>query len=453
MKTLFVTKSVSSNINPRPRSSHGEPASLRQSSLPNDQPFNAFRIARSDRAALVVSEAACLLLNYEAHSAPRKRKRKRKAEDLQTFNRQVEALICDLIHRELTCPGGWLAMQLSHTALGSRDRYKSKAISKTIKDVLNYMTTAEMEQAEQCKGIWVPSDPGLSLLTTIRAGKRLRYWIREHGLTCDDFRLDPAQEIIVLKDSKEDHNDSGAWLQYNDTEQTHNYRADLTLINNALAEAEIHYCLCHSDEEKVDITDRRLRRYFNNGSFEKGGRLFGGFWLNMSKIRRRGIRIQGRPTVTLDFGQMNARILYGLAGKDFATEDAYTIPGLEDYRDGVKVVFNSMLHRMQPMKKKPRGTSELFPERIRINQITTGIRIQHHPIANLFYKGIGLDLLYKESQILVEVLTRLLRQGITALPVHDAVIVAEHDQEQATAVMLTVFKEQTGIDGVVKAEV
>lgn len=417
---------------------------------PIDRLFNAFRIATTNKAEAVVSEVISLLLSYEGHRAPRKRKRK--VADFQTFKWQVEALVCDLIHRELTCTTGWLAIELSNTALGSRDRYKSRAISKTIKDVLGYLTTPEMELVQHRNGVWVPSDPSRCMLSTIRAGERLRHLIQKYNLTCADFKLDNSQECIVLKDSKEDYNDSGSWLQYKDTEQTKKYRADMEFINAALAEADIQYLASNPDEQIVDITDRRLRRYFNNASFEQGGRLFNGFWLNMSQLKRRGILIQGAPTVTLDFGQMNPRILYGLAGAEFNAEDAYRIRGLEEYRDGIKVVFNSMLHRTSPMKKKPRGSADLFPGHVRINEVTSGIMISHKPISHLFYKGIGLGLLYKESQILVEVLTQLLKQGITALPVHDAVIVAEHYRNRATAIMLAVFKEQTNIDGIVKVD-
>jgi len=414
-----------------------------------DRPFNGFRITATDKAASVVAEASHLLRSYEGHRAPRKRKRK--AEDLKTFNRQVEAVVCDLIHRELTCPGGWIAIPLSNTILGSRDRYKSKAFSKTIKRVLKYMETPEMGYVEYRKGVWAPSDRNLNILSTIRAGERLRDRIRECGLTCADIKLDDAQEVIVLKAAKKGHNDTGTWLQYEDTEQTSACRADMEFINDVLSKADIKY-LGHKDEPVVDTTDRRLWRCFNNGSFEQGGRLFGGFWMPMPKVKRRGILIQGAPTITLDFGQMNARILYGIAGHDYIGVDAYTIPRFEEYRDGVKAVFNAMLHRTTPMTKKPRGVAELFHKTVHIKEITTGIIMAHRPIADLFYRGIGLRLLYEESQILLEVLRRLFTQGIVALPIHDAVIVAEHHQKEATTAMLSVFQERTGIEGVVKVE-
>jgi hypothetical protein len=156
--------------------------------------------------------------------------------------------------------------------------------------------------------------------------------------------------------------------------------------------------------------------------------------------------------VTLDFGQMNPRVLYGKAGQEMTIQDAYTIPGLEGYRDGVKLVFNAMLHRTSRMTKKPKGSSGLLPKHMSIGTVNYHIERAHKPIRDLLYKGIGMRLFYDESQILIEVVMRLLDQGVIALPVHDAVIVARHHQELAKSIMLAVFKEKTGIEGIVNLE-
>jgi hypothetical protein len=418
------------------------------SSSGKDRPINPFRVAATKKAAAVVSEMKRILLNYEAHCALRKRKRK--ATDLQTFDRQVEALVCDLIHRELTCPQGALTISLANTALGSRDRYKPAAISKTIKGVLDLMKAPPIGWVEYTKGLWVSSDRSKCALTTIRAGEPLKQRIQEYGFTCADFKLDNSTEVIVLKDRKKCHDDPGAWLQYEDTDQTNSYRADLHRINEHLANAAIGYVI--DGQQMVDLTDRHLQRFFNNGSFEQGGRLFGGFWMTMAKADRRNIQIDGTPTVTLDFGQMNPRILYGLADQDCAVTDAYSVSGLEQYRDGVKTVFNSLLHRTSPMTKMPRGIADSFPCGARIKDIVSSIRLQHHRIAKYFCTGIGMRLLYEESQILVEVLTELNRLGIVALPIHDAVIVAAAHQDLAMRVMLDVFQKRCGITGIVRVE-
>ena len=438
-----TTTSTNAETMRSPRSDHWQLLSSVK-----DRPINPFRVAATEKAAALVSEMKRVLLNYEAHCAPRKRKRK--ATDLRTFERQVEALICDLVHRELTCPQGAVTISLANTALGSHDRYKPAAISKTIKDVLDLMKVPAIGWIEYTKGLWVPSDRSRCALTTIRAGEPLKLRIQEYGLTCADFKLDNSREVIVLKDRKKCHDDPGAWLQYEDTDQTSAYRADLQRINERLANADIGFHL--DGQQVVDLTDRHLQRFFNNGSFEQGGRLFGGIWMTMTKADRRNIQIDGKPTVTLDFGQMNPRILYGLADHDCVLTDAYCVPGLEHCRDGVKVVFNSMLHRTSPMTKIPRGAADSFPCGTRIKDVVAGIRLEHHPIEKYFYTGIGMRLLYEESQILVKVLTKLNCLGIVALPIHDAVIVAAPYQDVAMKVMLDVFQKRCGVAGIVRVE-
>ena len=59
--------------------------------------------------------------------------------------------------------------------------------------------------------------------------------------------------------------------------------------------------------------------------------------------------------------------------------------------------------------------------------------------------GIGMQLFRKESDILVDVLLTLKTQGITALPIHDAVVVRDDKSDIAKATMQKVFKDHTGI--------
>ena len=59
--------------------------------------------------------------------------------------------------------------------------------------------------------------------------------------------------------------------------------------------------------------------------------------------------------------------------------------------------------------------------------------------------GIGMQLFRKESDILVDVLITLKAQEITALPIHDAVVVRDDQSDKARVVMQKVFKEHTGI--------
>lgn len=431
---------------------HDRTAQDNVSSTPKDRPFNGFRTAGTPNARRAVAELTHLLTSYEHHRAPRKRARK--PEDQATYEHQIEALACDLIHRHLTRPGAWLSISLSNDILGKVDRYRPQAITKTIKTVLKFMTSPEMEMVEHQLGFRSQFVETASRQSTIRAGARLIAVIDDYELTLDDFNLDRGQEIIILKDTKEDLWDKGQWIQYEDTEATVRYRNELRRINQTLEDADLDYSPAgQRSSGAVDTSNRRLLRYFNNHSFEQGGRLFGGFWQHLSKSQRRDITIDGEPTVTLDYGQMVPRILYGLAGHEPTFEDAYTIPGLEGYREGVKKVLNSMLHRHEPLTQKMKGCAALLPNQMTIHDITDRIMEFHKPVAHAFYAGKGMYLSFIESKILVEVLTKLADLGITALPIHDAIMVKADEQTTATEVMLRVFREVTGINGLVKVEV
>ena len=39
-----------------------------------------------------------------------------------------------------------------------------------------------------------------------------------------------------------------------------------------------------SNRTPIDVTQKRLRRIFNNGSFQQGGRFYGGWWQNIPKL-------------------------------------------------------------------------------------------------------------------------------------------------------------------------
>jgi hypothetical protein len=66
--------------------------------------------------------------------------------------------------------------------------------------------------------------------------------------------------------------------------------------------------------DHADTNARQLRRYFSRGSFQSGGRLFGGFWQNLGRQSRlRGLRINGEPVISLDYSQFNPLLAYSIS--------------------------------------------------------------------------------------------------------------------------------------------
>lgn len=114
-------------------------------------------------------------------------------------------------------------------------------------------------------------------------------------------------------------------IEYEDTDQTNKFRREMQDINRHLAAARIDY----TGPEAVDINRRQLTRSFTRTRFDSGGRLFGGFWLNMRKADRLlHIKINGEDVVELDYGQVMPRLVYATVGRVPRMSDLYAIPGL-----------------------------------------------------------------------------------------------------------------------------
>ncbi|WP_369324569.1 hypothetical protein AB5985_07915 [Burkholderia cepacia] len=253
-----------------------------------------------------------------------------------------------------------------------------------------------------------------------------------------DFGRDDAEEVIILKASKK----AGArsWIQYIDDDVTHGLRQQVQTINAWLSRADIDLA---GDMPAVSVYDRKMTRSFNNGKFAHGGRLSGGFWQKMSKRLRKGIHIDGEPTVTLDYRQMGPSIHYGLEGIQLGG-DAYAIPGYEFHRSGIKKVFGAMTHAGSRFNRLDDLEIDALPAGVSLSRVCRDIETHHASIAHRFYCRSGMEAMRTESDIIVAVMMELRALEIVGLPIHDAVLVGESHAALAEDVMRSVFAQHTG---------
>ena len=409
-----------------------------------DRAFNPFRQPKTKAQESLVDDVTGQLIMYEELLGTRTRKRK--AKDEITFRKIITSLLCDLIHNNLTSPERTIYISLSNRILGKKSRYTSPVLSKTLPETLKLLSDSEMNFVVMEKGF-----RGQTIIpnrrTTITCGARLLSLVQKHKIVIDDFCEDLTQETVVLKNAKEDFFDKGERTEYEDTLLTHEYRSELLEINTWIAQANIQ---C---SENFDTSNRLLIRYFSNNSFESNGRYFGGFWQSMSKIQRRqSLYIDDESIVTLDFSQVAPRIAYSLSGVPYFNTDAYTLPSGRYNRKDIKKVFNAMIYADKSLSRFPRGTKEAFERRVRFADVRNEILDYHNPIKHLFGIGIGLKIMFIESQIIMSALLECKKQGIVALPVHDALIIAELSKDMVKEIMLTSFKLITGIEGKVEEE-
>jgi hypothetical protein len=362
-------------------------------------------------------------------------------------------LVANLIHHYLIgSPGDGIAVPRSHKELAgkhARNRYEPFAFPRSFPKMLDALSALGFAKITLGK---YSGFPGQSKRTTVRAGPKLIELIEKHKVTLEDLSGRYDEEVIILSRPRRDYWDEGERIDYKDTATTERFRKELRAINEWLDNADISF---DADvfKKRVNVRARQLRRQFTLGRFDRGGRLFGGFWENLPKaVRRESIRIDGEAVVGLDYSALNPVLAYHVAEADPPPGDAYTLPGLEKYRDGVKKMFNAMLFK-NPVTKFPKKTKALFPRNVKCSEVTDAI-LQRHPNLKgvLSWEETGHELQFMESEIMMAVLRKCRERNIVALPVFDCVVVKASAEKTVKEIMLREFKAATGLDIEVKRE-
>jgi hypothetical protein len=414
--------------------------------------FNPFLCAKTDKLMALITEVQVQMSGYEFFHQTRKRARR--PADQVTYDRTVEAILCDLCAVELGPDNDSIHLPLSNKVLRSKSRYKGTALGKTLPDILEVMSAPEMNFVVVEKGhsTFRIVDDELNVAfaggrqTILRAGPKLLSRMERFGITRDDLGHAAEEEVLIVRAPKRHSNTIAEYQEYEDDEATLALRQQMTNINAWLDTADI---TC--SHPQADPAQRRLRRIFNNSDFAQGGRLYGGFWQTMSSDEREEhMLIEGDCCVELDYGQMSLLLLYARAqaqdhvpSGDLYGLSGYGIPA--ECRKGVKKVMQAIINSPEIPRRLPKGSRKHFPSRINLRDILRAVEKKHPVIFPLMTSGIGMQLFRKESDILVEVLEALRSEGIIALPVHDAVIVMDDHHLQATKIMKKVFKDHTGI--------
>lgn len=407
-----------------------------------DRFFNPLRRAKSASAKALVADVVNQLQNYESHDKLRKRTRKK--ADLEIFQRQIEAIVCEAVHRHLTDTDKRIAISLSNRYLSRKDS-ESKILNNTLSQNIKNLASPEMAFLGLQTGNQKTGE-----VTTFWAGKRLKTLINEHKLTYLDLALEKNKNIIELRAEKVHGQAKGRLIKRPETALTIQYRDEMEQINAFLSAADI----CYQGGKDIDDSRVELRRIFNNGSFEEGGRLYGAFWLNLSSEDKKEITIDDEWVVSLDYGQMAVRLAYSLAKAKIVFDDGYLIPNWEKAREATKKLINVMLNSTSSQDwSVPKKVQKLYPYRENTERhLLADIYSFHKPIAHLFGGQYGMKFMFLESEILIDVLLELNSKGIVALPIHDCILVKESTQKTAEEVMLRVFKQHTNVNATVAIE-
>jgi hypothetical protein len=402
------------------------------------------------------------VLDRLAHDIDTGGRRKRSSGEADRFREALRVVVLGLYVAWRADPDLQVGINLNANWYRPRNRYGNPALTyRQVKAAYEGLKRLGYLVVDK-RGHYDPkSRSGFN--TKIRATEKLIALLQDQA-QIDAHRIArlPSAETIILKEEK-DTDDYARLLQYKDTDSTNAMRENLVLINSVLERHDIGLAVTEQelrilrqrmkrDPEKgpLDFNRRSLRRVFNNGKFDEGGRFYGGWWQLIPNDPQKGtayrqhITIDGQPTVELDYSGHHPRMLYAEIGLEFPG-DPYDIGQPAPYRGVVKETFFKMVNAgeygiAQPDDYDAAAMGMMFDE------LQERIKAKHEPIAKFFCTGAGLRLQYRDSCMAERIMMHFARQGILCLSVHDSFIVQRRYADELEAVMRQVALEEIGVD-------
>jgi hypothetical protein len=337
---------------------------------------------------------------------------------------------------------------------GKQDLYRNQSLSYTYMvktlDALENLGFLKMVQEG-----WIDLATERSETTRYKPGQSLIDLFDEYDLNHQSVVKEAVPVRLRGKKPRKtraNKNPKGKLISYRPTKQTKLMTKNLTVINNALSEADINLYISNDEMNNLNAAMRNkheedpsklpeiqfsrkwLYRVFNE-SFEKGGRFYGGFWQEIPSAYRSRLTIDHCITYEIDFSSLHAAILYlkeGYKREDFM--DPYQLTkdvGLKSFdavkktRDAIKVAMNIMFNTTNRYAALGaiEATGLEAPQKYDGWLATLkAIEAYHEPIAHYFYANKGLEIQALDSQIVEMIMLEMVKQETVFLPVHDSFV-------------------------------
>lgn len=285
---------------------------------------------------------------------------------------------------------------------------------------------------------------------------RIRAKLSLIDLLTGDYRWTPEvikshedEELLLLRDQDKKP------LEYDENASTTKMRKFLKNYNAFIDSTYIdldHQGYRPAKTIHVDLSKKRLKRIFNNGSFSLGGRFYGGWWIGVPGKLRLRIIINNHKVAECDYSNMSIHLLYMRKGIDYGKygRDAYTLPGYGD-DDKTRNMFKLLLLAMlssdseRAARAALQGDINFYPDDYPVEipdlkEVVKDFADFHAPIADYFYHQVGLEVMYQDSQIAQTVMQTMMDHGVPVLPVHDSFICPKKDADSLQSAMLAAFR-------------
>ncbi|MBT3308110.1 MAG: hypothetical protein HOL04_09180 [Gammaproteobacteria bacterium] len=279
-----------------------------------------------------------------------------------------------------------------------------------------------------------------------------------------EFKSIPPDVVVLNEPGEWGHGRKfkGKAIAYSDNRLTRDERNFLTKYNQLLSKTEITETIYTPEGIQQIRHHTSLRRIFS-GDWNHGGRYycFHGGYQTFKGYRRRQLLIEGMPVCEIDYSAHHLRLCYALDGLDYgaihgAGDDPYMLPGMDrSLRFITKKIVLIAINHTNPVGAIKTIESTLIDKHgedvlngINIASIYDQFMIKHRHIEHWFCSDAGSRLQRIDSDIMRYILEQCYQLGIVALPVHDSVVVNQHERLQVIQIMNDAYRLVINSDAV-----
>jgi len=347
------------------------------------------------------------------------RERKRSKADQAKFDRCLRSFLAAIAIIALE-GFGELRLSFSNTALSAMGM-------RSLKDIRDQLEKAGLIEVRL--GYYDIDHPERSKLTAITPTPKLVQLMQESGLSLGDVVRPPAVTTVLTEPSttagempQKVREQDRLIKRYNE------WIGGFTLHQpNGWTSSRIH-----------------LVRLFKH-DWTTGGRLYGGFWIDMPRVERATLLIDGEQTCELDYKSLHPHILYAWSGWQLEF-DPYVVPGFEQAsREVGKKVFNRLINgKTTALKFIKKDYHPYLQSGKELDSFVAAMMDRLTPIKHRFASQAWGQLQKEDSELALKVIERCMKEGIPVYPIHDGFRVRVRDKKQVECIMMDVYKDSYG---------
>jgi hypothetical protein len=360
----------------------------------------------------------------------------------------------------------YTALHLSSNAYNAGSRYNELSISRKTVDVVKALNGAGL--IEQEPGFYNRGD-GSGRITRIRPTEALRALFDKARFGPLDVGYHEDRLAIELRDAD---GEQSRPIPYDPTPETDRMAAVLHDYNSLLRRTFIDIPAVGERGMAKDFEgnpvriltsqrDKFVRRIFNRGSFELGGRFFGGWWQNCPKEFRAEIFCNDWPMTEIDYSGLHIVMLYARLGIAFWQDDlrdpySLNLPQFVGDRDAGRAVVKSLVLMALNAKGRevafsafrsnaPNGSPEKRFTNEQLAEVLSAFEERHPAIREFLCKDVGVGLMRSDSDISELIFKHFTAEGVPVLCLHDSFLVPSGCEDELRQAMSNAFEKVTGV--------